>query len=787
MNIQMNHKIKMLRALEQKITWLACWTIHNANHLRESKDGLKVGGHQASSASLSSIMTSLYFDVLRPEDRVAVKPHASPIFHAIQYLFGKQTLQKLKDFRAFGGLQSYPSRTKDTDDIDFSTGSVGLGVAQTLFSSLIQDYVRSKEFGKDRPEGRMIALVGDAELDEGNIYEALLEGTKHNLRNCWCVIDYNRQSLDSVISEGASARFVKIFEAFGWDIIELKYGRLQEDAFKEAGGEKLRHWIDHCSNGLYSALSFQGGAAWRKRLAEDFKDHKIVLDIFKNRSDAELSELMCNLGGHDIGLLSDTFNGIDHDRPTCFIAYTIKGYGLPLAGHKDNHSGQMNLPQITELQKSYNIAEGAQWDKFAGMDFPIEEIEQFLKDVAFNTQKPRQFKAAQITLPDNLDLPAQTSAATQEVFGKILANIAKGTSDLAERIVTTSPDVSVSTNLGGWINRRGIFSTKPQADIFHDEKVMSMQKWEMKPEGQHLELGIAENNLFIMLSAAGLAAPLLGERLFPIGTLYDPFICRGLDAMNYACYQDARFMLVATPSGVTLSPEGGAHQSVNTPLIGMAQDGLSYFEPSYADELSAIMTWGFGHLQDDEEGGSVYLRLSTRKIEQPTRQLTEQDRESIIQGAYWLRGPESSTDIVIIYSGVMAPEAIKAAGMLAEDRRGVAVLAVTSADRLFAGQQKAEALRQRGDLEATSHIEQLMQQVPRDAGLVTIIDGHPATLSWIGGVQGHMVKALGVEKFGQSGNLIDIYEYYGLNANAIVHAVGAVKPGRPLRYSKPLL
>ena len=175
------NRVTILSELERKVLWLATWTIHNANHLRDNTDGLKVGGHQASSASLATIMTALYFGVLRPEDRVAVKPHASPVFHAIQYLLGNQTREKLENFRGFGGAQSYPSRTKDSDDVDFSTGSVGLGAAQTIFASLVQDYVKAHGWAKDRPDGRMIALVGDAELDEGNIFEALLEGWKNGL------------------------------------------------------------------------------------------------------------------------------------------------------------------------------------------------------------------------------------------------------------------------------------------------------------------------------------------------------------------------------------------------------------------------------------------------------------------------------------------------------------------------------------------------------------------------------------------------------------------------------
>src|SRR5687767_7950216 len=327
--------LQILRELEKKVLWLASWTIHNANHLRNNDDGLKVGGHHASSASLATIMTALYFDVLRPEDRVAVKPHASPIFHAIQYLLGKQTRERLEHFRGYKGAQSYPSRTKDTDDVDFSTGSVGLGVAQTLFSSLVQDYVHAHGWAAERPEGRMVALIGDAELDEGNIFEALLEGWKQGLRNCWWVIDYNRQSLDAVVREGLWERYEQLFTNFGWDVVILKYGSLQQAAFREPGGARLKQWIDTCPNQLYSALVFQGGAAWRKRLNDDVGDQGDVSALIERRSDEELARLMTNLAGHDLPTLVEAFGKVDHDRPICFICYTIKGFEIGRASCRE--------------------------------------------------------------------------------------------------------------------------------------------------------------------------------------------------------------------------------------------------------------------------------------------------------------------------------------------------------------------------------------------------------------------------------------------------------------------
>src|SRR5882757_8577039 len=417
--------LAILGELERKVLWLASWTIHNANHLRESVDGLKVGGHQASSASLATIMTALYFRALRPQDRVAVKPHASPIFHAIQYLLGRQTRAKLEDFRGYKGAQSYPSRTKDADDVDFSTGSVGMGVAQTLFSSLVQDYVHAHGWGLDRPEGRMVALVGDAELDEGNIFEALLEGWKQGLRNCWWIIDYNRQSLDAVIREGLRERYEALFKAFGWEVVILKYGSLLNAAFREPGGERLRRWIDSCPNQLYSALVFQGGAAWRKRLNDEIGDQGAVTRLIEARSDDELARLMTNLAGHDLPTLIEAFGKVDHDRPICFIAYTIKGFGLPFAGHKDNHSGLMNEAQMATFQSSMAVPAGAEWDRFAGLKTDVGELEAFLAAVPFAQRAHRRLDAAAVTVP-TLPVPAGKRQSTQEGFGRILSELATG-------------------------------------------------------------------------------------------------------------------------------------------------------------------------------------------------------------------------------------------------------------------------------------------------------------------------------------------------------------------------
>ncbi|WP_421761001.1 transketolase [Devosia sp.] len=789
---QADDKVVMLEALTRKVLWLSNWMIHHANHIRPNVDGVKVGGHQASSASMAAIMATLYFGVLRPEDRVAIKPHASPVFHSIQYLFGKQSLDKLLNFRGFGGAQSYPSRTKDKDDVDISTGSVGLGVAFTAVASMIQDYVRAKPWANPSlKEGRMVALVGDAELDEGNVYECLLEGWKHGLRNTWWVIDYNRQSLDGVVREGLYDRIEAIFKAFDWNVVTLKYGAQQRRAFAEPGGDKLKAWIDACDNAQYSALMFRGGAAWRERLSDEIGDQGPVTALLNRRSDAELADLMGNLGGHCVESLLEQFNAAPTERPTVFIAYTVKGWGTPLAGHKDNHAGQMTGAQIETLRKAMNVREGHEWEPGEGLPFDARTLQYFLDAVPFNSKASRRLTSPKIA-SIGPQFVGTGATSTQTAFGKILDAIAKTDSELAKRVVTTSPDVTVSTNLGTWVNRRHLFSNEAAADVFQAERIPSAQKWQFTPEGQHIELGIAEMNLFLLLGAAGLSHSLFGERLLPIGTLYDPFISRGLDALNYACYQDARFLLVATPSGVSLAGEGGAHQSIASPLIGMSQDGLASFEPAFADELSVIMDWAFDYMQRDggalsdnaawpreASGGSVYLRLSTRALEQVPRRMDPELSTSIIRGGYWLQPPTPSCEVVIAYQGVLASEAIAAAGMIGADKRNVAVLAVTSADRLNAGWHAAQRGRQHGDRSATCHVEELLRDVPRHCGLVTAIDGHPATLGWLGSVFGHRAQTLGVEHFGQTGTVNDLYAHFGIDAAAIANAatgfVGALR------------
>ncbi|WP_129791124.1 transketolase [Sphingosinicella sp. CPCC 101087] len=754
-----------LRLVEERLRWLSSWTIHHANHIRESGDGLKVGGHQASCASITAIMAALYFHALGPNDRVAVKPHAGPVLHAIHYLLGSQSREQLEAFRGFGGAQSYPSRTKDRIPVDFSTGSVGLGVAITAFASLVQDYLLAHGLIASEQTGRMVALLGDAELDEGNIYECLIEAAKHDIRNCWWIVDYNRQSLDATTADRMFSRFDDIFETCGWRVVTLKYGKAQQAAFAEPGGAGLRDFIDRTGNADYAALTYLGGAAWRERLLKDLGDEaRPLLDA---RDDDALQALMTNLGGHDVECLVEAFEAARDDVPTLFIAYTIKGYGLPFAGHKDNHSGLMTPTQIAGLRDSMGIAEGEEWAAWAGLGGNAASAARALVERS-RIARSRPDRAWNQAETPAIAPPAGEEQSTQAAFGRILLDLSRTGGGLADRIVTTSPDVTVSTNLGAWVNQRGLFRRAELKDVFAQARIPSAQKWAGGEAGQHIELGIAENNLFLMLAAMGLAGDLFGERLFPIGTVYDPFIARGLDALNYACYQDARFLLVGTPSGLTLGPEGGAHQSINPPLIAMGQPGLRHYEPAFADELALFMEEAF-RLMQRPDGESVYLRLSTRTVRQPAR-TGDGWKADALAGGYWLRAPAEGAEAALVYSGALAPEAIAAWEALKDDVPGLGLLAITSPDLLHRGWTDRLAARWNGRDPEPSQVERLLAPLAPNAGLVTLIDAAPASLSWIGGVRGQRVSPLGVDRFGQTGSLSELYRAYRLDTAAIVEA-----------------
>jgi pyruvate dehydrogenase E1 component len=788
--------LAVLDSIQRRVLWLAIRMVHEANHVRVLKDpdSTKVGGHQASSASVVSIMTALYFGGwLRAGDRLSVKPHASPVFHAIQYLLGNLERRYLTTLRAFGGLQAYPSRTKDPDPVDFSTGSVGLGAAAPLFAALADRYAATHfrpEQLSHEPSRRFIAIVGDAELDEGNVWEAIGDETIRGTRlgNVLWIVDLNRQSLDRVIPGIKVQEMEALFRGIGWQVLEAKYGRRLQAAFSTSGGAALRERIDSMPNEEYQELVRLPGEAARARLIDEApaSQRDDLARCVASTSDSALPRLLGDLGGHDLAELLEAFHHADATtgQPTVLFAYTMKGWGLPFAGDPLNHSALLSESQMHSLREELCIPGDDDWACFP----PDSPEGQGCRETAarlypHGARPPSDAPPLRASdVPESLPTRVPGSVATQEVFGNALVELARMGGPLAARIVTASPDVTISTNLGGWVNRAGVWAENPwQAPA---TAVPRLLRWEPGPSGQHIELGISEMNLFMLLGQLGLSHELNGELLLPVGTVYDPFVCRGLDALIYSVYSGAKFVFAGTPAGVTLSPEGGAHQSSVTASLGLELPNVRAYEPCFARETEWALLEGLRQCLDRESGMSTYLRLSTRAISQEpfdaalARLGEDVLREHVLRGGYRLLEPsaellsEGPPRVVLAACGPIVPDVLEAAALLAEEGVAATVLNVTSADRLYAEWQASRLCGVRSSsLPATpGHVATLILTEERRAPLVTVLDAASHSLAFLGSVFGQPTVPLGMDRFGQSGARVDLYDYAGIDAAHIVNA-----------------
>jgi len=780
--------IRILDRIQKRVLWLSTYLIHYANSIRENPDGTKVGGHQASSASLVGIMTALYFHALRYGDRVSVKPHASPVFHAIQALLGRLPMEKLKQFRSFKGLQAYPSRTKDPDKVDFSTGSVGLGAVSPNFGALAQEFVHD-HFGNGT-KSRYISIVGDAELDEGNVWEALGEEALSRLGNVLWIIDLNRQSLDRVIPSGTAQKIEKMFQINGWHVIELKYGSKLDAVYAKPNGSKLRERIDLMTNEEYQSLLLLDGETIRSKLPSSagLPMDKDIYELLRPYSAQQVKELLSDLGGHDLKKIIQAFEEADKitDKPVVLVAYTIKGWGLPFAGDPLNHALQLTDKQIKDLQEELGIPEGQEFSGFPEGSEEARYIRNYLRRLElqqkhFTVPTP----PTSLQIPDTLNETYKGRISTQQALGTILTSLSR-IPEIADRMVTTSPDVAISTNLGGWVNKMGVYSHEEMMNYFTKNQVRRLLNWEESPKGHHIELGISENNFFLLLNMLGLSQEFTGQVLLPLGTIYDPFICRGLDSFIYAAYSDSKFIFAGTPSGISLSPEGGAHQSIITPSIGIEMPNVAYYDPAFALELEWILLAGMKKLLDRKKGKILYLRLSTKPISQdlfPYEVLDDEVeaaalRENIIRGGYRLIDYSGESDyqpgsnvVNLFVTGGMVPECLQASQELLEKGIYANVINITSPGLLYQGYHQVNKLKMKNPgLRLTFHLEKLIPVEERRVPIVTVMDGHSHALSFIGGVFGTKMITLGVDEFGQSGTRKELYDHYDIGVSAIRQA-----------------
>ena len=755
-----------LREIERRVLWLSTAIVHEANLVRPNRSGLKVGGHQTSSASMVSIMTSLWFRHLRPQDRVSVKPHASPVLHAINYLLGELDERFLPTLRAFGGLQSYPSRAKDPDPVDYSTGSVGIGATAPIWGALARRYTEAAVGGAGT--GRQYSLLGDAELDEGAVWEAILEPCVAELGEVVWVVDLNRQSLDRVVPKIATGRLEGMFASAGWQVLTVKYGHLLEELFTRPGGSELRARIDQMPNPEYQRLLRCTTAQLRERLPGGIEP---ISALIRDLDDQTLTEAIRNLGGHDLAALDQAYASIDDSRPTVIIAYTIKGYGLPSQAHPQNHSALLTHDQMQALAGQLGVDFAHPWNRFAsGTDA------RQLCDATAQRLRRDAYSAHPVpAIPADIGRTPTGTASTQAALGRVLLDLTREAPEVARRVVTVSPDVSSSTNLGGWINKVGIWSVADRVDWFSDD-AETLLHWRERPTGQHIELGIAETNLVGLLGELGATWSRWGQPLLPIGVLYDPFVERALEPWSFGIYAGGQSILVGTPSGVTLAPEGGAHQSIITPSIGIEQPGCVSYEPAFAIDVEWTLLAALARL-GRPDGTSAYLRLSTRPVDQALAAVPadpaarERRRRQVVAGAYCLRRTERPR-VTVAALGAMVPEAIAAAERLQVAGVAADVVCVTSPGLLFTA-----LLAREGRLDAPSWILDQAFPASRATPLVTVLDGHPHTLTFLATIHNVPSASLGVTRFGQSGSLEDVYRYHGIDADSIVRAALDVLSG----------
>lgn len=766
-------RLDTLQQIEQRVLWLSTAMIHHANRIRPNTSGLKVGGHQASSASMVTIMTALWFEQLRSGDRVSVKPHASPVLHSLNYLLGRLDEKYLTTLRQFGGLQSYPSRSKDPDPVDYSTGSVGIGATAPIWGAVARRFVDA-HYGPTGA-GRQYSLVGDAELDEGAVWEAILDPGIAELGEVVWIVDLNRQSLDRVVPNIAARRLEKMFDAAGWQVITVKFGRLLESLFARPGGDALRSRILDMPNPEYQRLLRCTAGDIRTRLPGDGPRSGEIASLIADLDDQTLTAAIRNLGGHDLAALTQAYREIDDTRPTVIIAYTVKGHGLPTEGHPQNHSALLSHDEFDALATRLGMDPNAPWQRFAQDSdagrLCVAAAQRLSRDDITAIDPP--------AVPGDIGRTPKGTATTQAALGRVLLDLSREAPDAAARVVTVSPDVSSTTNLGGWVNKVGVWSATERRNWFADDAETIMH-WDERPSGRHVELGIAETNLVGLLGELGATWSRWGQPLFPIGVLYDPFVERALEPWSFGIYAGGQSILVGTPSGVTLAAEGGAHQSIKTPSIGIEQPGCISYEPAFAIDVEWTLLASMGRL-GRPGGTSAYLRLSTRPVDQslaavPTDPAArERRRRQVVAGGYPLRRAPGAR-VTIAAMGAVLPEALAAADRLTEQGVPADVVCVTSPGLLFDAWQA----RQGHDAANTGADTWILDQLfPADRALplVTVLDGHPHTLAFLANIQRVRATNLGVSRFGQVGSLDEVYRYHGLDTDSIVRAALDVSEG----------
>lgn len=874
-----------LRALAQ-----ATCMIDEANHRDDIEPGdPKVGGHPAASASSLHLLGALHLLVREPQDWIASKPHASPTDHAYHHLLGllrepesgewmeseaaAEVMSRLRRFPRNGEavFQSYHAESDPDAQGLLPSGSVGIPAVAALFSALAFRYLEDR--GLREPDGAHFwCLIGDSEFREGSLLEALTEASEREVGNLTWILDYNRQSLDGARAPGEAglrgtddARIRDLVLAHGWELFEVRHGRRRRAAFRQPGGEALREVLEHglADTELQALLYRSDGAVTRQRLIAKSPDLERALS---GRLDHEVQALLADLGGHDIEAIADAYRESkkDPNRPTFIIAHTVKGWGLPNAAAPGNHSSLLESSEMEALLAQASLTREAPYAVFPTGSAPARWLEK--RGAALRSGLDAQRESVRARAADSsaelgsdwpidfgIDLKLVPTIHTQWMWGQIIAKLirlgtradraaaesARPLNDTEKRweiaarhLMTLSPDVGTSTQLAYAMDGK-VYGPPPAEDHpksldAHDPRRPDLTPTR-EPWARHLRFEITEANAMVALGAFGKLRDLTGVPILPALTIYDFFIKRALDQLYYDLYWGASFLLIGTPSGVTLAPEGAQHSWKSD----LQLPNLITWEPAFAIEMEWIFADAVRrHFERDDRGRTgVLVRAVTRSLSQKVlwerlarqrrfkvggeagRLSLEEDgdgvpesrlpvversqiesalREDVLCGGYLLidyrgyAGYEPGENVVrILVMGALVLEAVAASDALLDRGIFADVVVVTSADLLLGRLGKGDGhvhLREKLGLAGDLHVKlrevrgegDAILAAGRRVPIVSVCDGEPGLLDNAGSIAGVRQMALGLERPSKSGRPSDVYRYHGLDGEAIIEACGRV-------------
>ena len=766
---------KLLREIERRVLWLAMRMIDHANRGRATPPV----GHQASAASTVSVLTALWFGHLAVDDRIGIPPDAAPVHHALRYLSGDLRRSDLETLGSLGGLQVQPSRPLDPDGVDFSTGAVGPGAVAPVFAAAVRRYV-DQRFG-DRPESRFVSVIGDDDLDLGDIWEAIADPVCAGLGRVMLVVDLNRQGLDRVVPDARATRLKRFFSDSGWHVVEAKYGHRLQAAFARPRGDALRYHFDSMANEDYQELFSLPITDLRERFL--FGAQPEVVDLLEPYDDQALADLVFNLGGHDMDALIDCFQACDAEkyRPSVVFAYTVKGWSLPTAGAPDNHSALLRRADIDRLRVESGLTEETEWDRFDD-DTPAGRL-CLAKGAGSAPPPPAEAHRSRIPVtaaPARIVRTGEVS--TEDAFGQVLGRLTS-MPYVAERLVTvSSPELTTSPALAPVVGRTGVFAPATARSTVRPPGVAS----EPTESGGHVALGVSESNLHLLLGQLGLGSPHHGETLLPVGVVPDSRLTRGLDALVVSLHDGSRFVVAGSGSGLT-GGEGALRSSFLTPSLTNELPGLGYCEPAFATETQWLVCDALDRLTATG-GESTYIRLSPQPVDQePFASILDRMgerplRDLVVAGGYRLiePAPAGGPGVVIVATGSAVAEAVAASDVLEDEGVAATVINLTAPGRVHRSWRDG-LTDSVGRGRASGHagrLERLLTPAERDLPVVTAHDAASSALGWIGSALGSHQIPLGADRFAQSGRPADLRGLVGISRDHIVNAaLVAITPG----------